>query len=249
MGLLNKDEEIKNVDFLNEHAGKGFENINQDDLKIPFLRILQKLSPQVDEKDPNYIKGAQPGMFFNTVTQKLYGKEVNLIPIKYEKVWLEWKPNRGGFVARHEPYSIVVDQSNFAEWKYNGNIIQETLNFFVFIAGKLDEGPLVFSLSSTGIKHGKNWNTQIVHTRLPSGKQAPYFSSIWNISSIACTNAQGTWYQIGDTTSLIKRIRFISKEDFEKFINPTRKSLDKASSVDYKQLENQTNQNIEDVPY
>ena len=239
----------KEVGFLEEHAGEGFENITQEDLKIPFLRILQKGSPQVDKDDTNYIKGAEPGMFFNTVTQKLYGKEIKVIPIKYQKLWMEWKPDRGGLVARHEPESINVDKSDFSRWTYNGNNITETLFFYVMLSDHMTDGPMVFALSSTGIKHGKNWNSQIVHTRLPSGKQAPYFSSVWKLSSVACKNDKGTWYQIGDNTTAVKRVRYISSEDYTNFVSPNRESLSK-NDIDYKQLEDQaTQKQIADSPY
>ncbi len=227
-----KDE----VGFLDQHAGEGFENITQDDLKMPFLRILQKGSPQVDKNDANYIQGAEPGMFCNNITQKLYGTTINLIPIKYERLWMEWKPDRGGLVGRHIPNSIKVDASDFSNWTYNGNIIQETLFFYVLIEGHFEDGLILFTLWSTGIKHGKNWNTQIIHTRLPNGKQAPNFSSVWKLTSISCKNDKGTYYQIGDNITSIERTRFINEKEFIDYIKPAKEALVK-SVVDFKQLE------------
>jgi hypothetical protein len=238
----------ENVDFLNEYAGQGFENISQEDLKMPFLRILQKGSPQVDPNDTNYIQGAKPGMFYNTVTQKLYSDKIQVVPVRYEKVWLEWKPDRGGLVGRHVPHSIEVDKTDFSKWKYKGNIIQESLLFYLLVVSHFEDGPMVFALQSTGIKHGKNWNTQIIHTRLPNGKQAPYFSSVWELSSIACSNAKGTWFQIGDTTTSIKRVRFINIEDLKHFVNPAKEALGK-SEVDFKQLEDNTVPANDNVPF
>ena len=57
---------------------KGFENMTQDDLALPFVRILGQLSPQVTDGDAKYIDGAKPGMIYNTVTSELYdGKKVS----------------------------------------------------------------------------------------------------------------------------------------------------------------------------
>ena len=56
------------MDDLYEAAGQGMETIGADDMQIPFLRILQPLSPQLIKTDPKFIKGASAGDIFNTVT-------------------------------------------------------------------------------------------------------------------------------------------------------------------------------------
>ena len=63
-------------------SGAGFEGADSQSFAIPYLIILQSNSPQVDEDDGKYIKGAKVGMFLNTVTGEIFdGKEgVNLVP-------------------------------------------------------------------------------------------------------------------------------------------------------------------------
>ena len=41
-------------------------------MQIPFIGIIQALSPQLQKDDPLYIKGAEQGDIFNTVTQEIY---------------------------------------------------------------------------------------------------------------------------------------------------------------------------------
>lgn len=225
--------------FLEEHANEGFENVQATDVTIPFLRILQLLSPQVIEDSEEYVEGARPGAFINTVTNKLYGMSIRVIPLTFKKIWLEWQPDRGGLVGRHEPYSIPVDKTKFSEWTYDGNVIQETLLFYVLIEGHFPDGPLVFALQSSGIKHGKNWNTQIMMTKLPSGARAPYYSSVWELVSIKNENNQGVWWQIGSKKSNIKRLRFIDKKEFDEFVFPVKEALISAQELDFKQIEDQ----------
>jgi hypothetical protein len=47
---------------------QGFENMTQEDMALPYVRILGQLSAQVNEGDGKYIDGAKPGMIFNSVT-------------------------------------------------------------------------------------------------------------------------------------------------------------------------------------
>jgi hypothetical protein len=40
-----------------DDAAKGFENMTQDDMALPFVRILGQLSPQVTDGDAKYMHG------------------------------------------------------------------------------------------------------------------------------------------------------------------------------------------------
>ena len=55
-----------------EDAGVGFEGVTSSDLQIPFLRILQAMSPQLKKSSPAFLEGAKMGDIFNTVTNKLW---------------------------------------------------------------------------------------------------------------------------------------------------------------------------------
>ena len=41
--------------LLEEEAGAGLENFTTEDMQIPFIRILQALSPQLNKQDSLYI--------------------------------------------------------------------------------------------------------------------------------------------------------------------------------------------------
>ena len=243
------DQAKEKTSFLNSHAGEGFEGLTTSDYAVPFLRILQLLSPQVNKNSPDRIAGAEPGMFYNTVTEKLYGNKVSVVPLTFQKVWLEWLPDRGGLVGRHEPYSIKVDRTEFSSWKTEeGNIVSECLLFYCLIVGHFQDGPIVFSLSSSGIKHGKNWNTQIMMTLLANGKKAPYFSSVWELKIVLNKNQMGEWYQIGEKRSAITRKRFITEKEFNTFVLPGKSDLASMKELDFNQLEDRT-ETGQDVPY
>ena len=72
------------VELINEmalDAGAGQEDITAADVSIPFLRILQQMSPQCVRSKGEYIEGAQSGQIFNTVT----GVETSLAGIVCSK--------------------------------------------------------------------------------------------------------------------------------------------------------------------
>jgi len=55
------------LDLMEGDAFSGLENISQDDLATPRLKVLMQLSPELED-----LEGAKAGMIFNTVTNELY---------------------------------------------------------------------------------------------------------------------------------------------------------------------------------
>ena len=66
-----KAKQSGSVALFGDDLSKGFENMTQEDIALPFVRILGQLSPQVTEGDAKYIDGAKPGMIYNTVTNEV----------------------------------------------------------------------------------------------------------------------------------------------------------------------------------
>ena len=205
---------------MEEFETTGFEGADYESYATPFLRILQQNSPQVLEDSENYIQGSKPGLFFNNVTNKIYGKSIGVIPVRFERMFVEWKPNREGFVALHdveEGLKISDPGKVFGSRIHTEteNVLQDTHTFYVLIAGSEEEGPLVLPLTSTGIRHSRKWLSMARMLRLPNRSPAPLYSSIYNITTVLNENDQGRWYQVGDKSkTTIERLDWITEEQF-----------------------------------
>lgn len=253
---MSKEKE-QNTDFMNELSDNT--QLNISDINIPFLKIAQQLSPICEKGSEEYNDKAEPGHFYNSVTNELIGPEVFVIPIDYERIWLEWKLNRGGLVGRHLPESIKVDKTDFSKWIRDDGVamneISETLSFYCLNAKSPNDGLIVLSLQSSGIKHAKNWNTQISQTRLGNGAKAPFFSSIWKLVTKKNQNDQGTWYTIGVKSTSVERVRFINEEEYTKHVQPMLADMSNLKmQLDYNNLETKqvsdiTIQEGEKLPY
>jgi len=216
-----KKSEVAIFEQMAEAPTTGFEGADFESYATPFLRILQQNSPQVLEDTDNYVPDSKPGYFFNNVTNQLYGKTINVIPVRFERLFLEWKPNREGFVGIHsveEGLAISDPGEIFGSriHKETGNLVQDTHTFYLLVAGKEEEGPLVFPLSSTGIRHSRKWLSQAKMLRLPNRASAPLYSSIYKIGTVLNENDQGRWYQIGDKSkTAIERIDWINADQYQ----------------------------------
>ena len=72
--------------------------LGQEDLALPFLKILGQLSPEVNKRDGKYVEGAEPGMIFNSVSGELYDgmKGITVVPCFYKLEYIEWKDRGEG---------------------------------------------------------------------------------------------------------------------------------------------------------
>ena len=178
----------------------GFEQINAGTMAVPFVRILQKLSPQLDKKKPEYIPGAEEGHWYNTASKKVYGNKISVLVLKFEQTCLEWRPNRGGFAGNHTMENAAIlatpeTRGIFGGWKTkDGNSLQETYVYMCLDVNAPAEGPFVISLSSSMIKGAREWNRLMVTHVMDNGERAKPYYLIWDLTTDYRENDKGSWY-------------------------------------------------------
>ena len=83
--------------YMQGKAGQGVEMIGQGDIEIPRIKLMQGLSPELEQYN-----GLKAGDFFHTLTEKNLGNEVRIIPVYIDKRFILWNPREagGGILAR-----------------------------------------------------------------------------------------------------------------------------------------------------
>ena len=193
------------ISNLEADSGKGLGNIRQEDLALPFLKILGQLSPEVNKKDGKYVKGAEPGMIFNSVTSDLFDGEkgINVVPCYYKLEYIEWKERgegSGAPVAIHSSSSDVMTKTtrdaSFKDRLPNGNYLEKTASHFVIILGDSPSTALI-SMKSTQLKISRKWNSMMSGIKL-KGKTGLFtpasFSHIYKLKTTQMSNDKGTWF-------------------------------------------------------
>ena len=63
-------------------GGTGLEDTTTEDFAIPFIRVLQPMSPQLQKQHGSYVEGASAGDLYNTVTGEAYDGEkgITIVP-------------------------------------------------------------------------------------------------------------------------------------------------------------------------
>ena len=180
----------------------GFEDMTADTQSIPFVRLLQDGSPQTKVKKEEYIEGAEEGMLFNTVTNKLYKPPLRFVVGKFEEYYLEWKPNRGGLAGIHDVKAVqariggdlIADDGFKIIDPKSGNEFSDTYVYYVLFPDHVEDGVCIFSLSSSQLKEAKKLNRNLRNTLIPGTKQRalPFFM-IWNYNVVDKHNDKGDW--------------------------------------------------------
>ena len=188
-----------------EDAAKGLGKISQEDLALPFLKILGQLSPEVNKRDGKYVEGAEPGMIFNSVSGELYDgvKGIDVIPCFYKLEYIEWKDRGEGLgapIAIYDSSSDIMSKTkpdaNYKDRLPNGNYIEKTASHFVIVTGDSPSTALI-SMKSTQLKISRKWNSMMSGIKL-KGKNGLYtpasFSHIYKLKTTQMSNDKGTWF-------------------------------------------------------
>ena len=193
------------ANMFEEDAAKGLGAIGQDDLALPFLKILGQLSPEVNKRDGKYVEGAEPGMIFNSVSGELYDgvKGLDVIPAFYKLEYIEWKDRGegpGAPVAIYDSSSDIMSKTkpdaNYKDRLPNGNYIEKTASHFVIITGDSPATALI-SMKSTQLKISRKWNSMMSGIKM-KGKNGLFtpasFSHIYRLKTTQMSNDKGTWF-------------------------------------------------------
>lgn len=197
----------------------GFEGMQATDFMIPFLNLLQKNSPEVEEENPKHIPGAKAGMFKNSVTSELFDGKIGIVvePVHVVHSYLEWIPrdDGGGLqgVYDHEAPEVLAAKAaaggkTFGKLKtppsmgpeHENNDLVETYN--VFAIQILPDGTrkkVVLGFSSSQIAEFRRWMTNASEQtkEAPDGTKRPraLWSHKYRLTTVFNQNKKGSWYK------------------------------------------------------
>lgn len=191
--------------FVTEHAGAGSEEVTREEMALPFLGLLQALSPQVAKREDAYIEDAEPGMFFDTVRQTLWDGEEGMlvIPCHMSPVVVEWvnREAGGGFVAVHPNMKAARKACQDPE---NHDLVQTHQHAVLVQNPDKTWSEAIWPMKSTALTPSRQWNSRIAmqertFLNTDTGEEEtrrnlPRFYSVWRVTSAERTNDKGRFF-------------------------------------------------------
>lgn len=176
--------------------GNGFEGMEASDFSLPYLRLLQATSPEINGSPEQVVKGATPGQFCNSVSKGLYGDEINLIPLKVNFVVNEWDDQR--FIAKHklEESKKLRSHNEGLKWfTEDDHALVDTYEIYVISPEHFSDGVMMFSLKTTNLKHVRKWNSQAL--KICEDRKIPRHATIWKFKTVYNSDGDNSWYEVG----------------------------------------------------
>lgn len=194
---------------MGEDAGLGV-STDPNEVGIPFLGILQDLSPQVKKRDEKYIDGAEVGDIYNNVTREVIPAKVGFdwIEVGFEAAQVEWKPNRGGLAGKHphdtplkNEVRMVQDGEKQVPTLPNGNILTETkYHYGLYRRSATADQPAgnweaaVIGMASSMIKNSRELEGMKKRLRLPNNAVAPAFAVRYHFGTKLVSKNNNEWF-------------------------------------------------------
>ena len=185
-------------------AGVGVNDLGSEDLAIPFIKVLQKMSDELDDLD-----NAKAGDIYNTVTKEVTkgGDGVRVVNCAYNLQYIEWEPRGTGTGAPHHIYGagdqIPETQRGEDNKDYvvdgKGRYLERTAQHYVLV---IDEDGItqqaLLPMKSTQFKKSKQWNSAMRSLKMKDSAgnlfTPPRFSHIWKLETVPEENKNGSWH-------------------------------------------------------
>lgn len=209
MSVTTKDDKNLSVPDYGDYAGAGLEGVSQDEMLVPFLRILHYQCPQIDETDGAFIDGARPGMILNTATNQVINGTKDgmiIVPTFREHVYVEYTPRTagGGFAGVWTPdderlpalkrqFGGPTGQVFGKMMLDNGNELTESYQLYGIGSPKEDPDDVwrfIISFTSTQMRKYKSFVTAMNGQR----GNPPLFAFRWQLNSVPEENKKGKYF-------------------------------------------------------
>jgi len=227
-----KEAQTPSTILFRDDADKGFQNVRQESLALPILKLLQNGSGEAQKRNQNYVEGAEPEMFLNTVTKRLYDgdKGISVIPCYYRMEYQEWAEFGTGSGRPEQIYPADSDilskttKDGGKDRLQNGNYILTVHQNYVIIVGENGAEKALMSMSASQGKVARKWislqKSQTIKDAEGVYTPAPYAFS-YHISSVLNSGKGNQWYgfSVGDPKQVVDASLYKASKDFHVSMN------------------------------
>jgi len=203
--MSNELKQRQSQDIMKPHSGfiPGLEGVEPDMLVIPRIKLVQKMSVEVDEYD------VKPGSLVNSMTKdvlvefKKDGASIEIIPILSGRSRIYFAPigaegqgilcrSYDGKIGQGDPGGSCVTCKNSKWWNNEAPACTELINVFCMIRGYDLPIPIVASFGRTSYGAGK----QLVNFFYMDAQreQLPPWNFVYELGVKAVTNDKGSFY-------------------------------------------------------
>lgn len=236
------------LDLLDENEGAGLSGDQADNL-VPYMVVLQPLSPQCLRTNQAYMDGAEPGLIWLKNHEEPFQPEIYFQPCYFTRDWCNWRPRNagGGYLGRYpvntepgkgdKPPSHLratlfkdPERPNAIRWKLpDGTDLVET-RYYAGYVHLPDRQPMAYTmaLSSTGHTFAKDLMFKLNSRTTRNGGRAPIYANMVHIVTRARSNNAGEWhqYEVADINFIMDRDQILAGRALQETFESGEKQFD-----------------------
>ena len=205
---------------------KGAEEIKQDDVSTPILKILHQLSPECNERDAKYVQGSKPGMIYASSFGSLIdgeGKGIDIVVSHVQTRYPEWQERGDSASAPVGTHMQIptdaVEERNGRYRLPNGNYVEKTAYFYVIVLMDGESRPAVITMRSSNLSPARELNNLITNLRVSDDKgtfQPAAYSALFNLKTVGKTAGSKSWHVY--KPSKVRMLDVSNKSDADLYI-------------------------------
>lgn len=179
-------------------AGLGNENLTAADVGIPQLKLLQALSPQVQD-----VEGAKAGLFINVQTNEIM-ESVYFISLAFERTFTVWKDMNlgGGKMGEFQTNEAAQDHRAGLPGGESDYDVQETCAHYMLLLDPTTgtiTGPAVIYMDRSKLSAHRDLNALVM--RNAGSDNIPRFAAAYKLTGKQLSNKAGQKYFILDVAN------------------------------------------------
>lgn len=188
-------------------AGAGYEEADNSSFSIPYIYLLQPLSPIVADAAED--SGVRAGMFYNSVSGEVM-REFTFVPAHFQRRYSRWSSTDGHYMGTYLPAQVetntvpnaTVVQSGFNylisdALGQNDQLTDVRIHYILYLNNAGAWEPAILTLSRTQIKHSRRLVTMIRTSELALGGRRftpPSWAMQYHATTAKEKNDKGQWY-------------------------------------------------------
>lgn len=214
--VTKKESQEVAPDFMQGHSGQGTEALSSAALKPPRIKLMQSVSPELDENDD-----LKPGQFLHDSAEIILVSPIKIVPCFLTEAYFLFGPKQGdGLLARADDgvhwsppdteFEVNFKGGGSTVWKTKKTVMGSGLdkwgtfkpsdpksppaathciNCVVMLDEFRELGPCVLSFTRSGLKTGKKFASNLKMANAPS------FGRIFELTSVKVSGPEGDYYE------------------------------------------------------
>lgn len=185
-------EETLPAALLDEYA-EFAPHFSSDEVALPFIRVLQNGSKQLNSSEGVYIEGAKIGDLCHTGNNTVH-EQLSIIPLRYEHLNLHWRMRKhgGGLLGQFkigDPTTPRVQKIGVERVLVDDptSVLEDTHQYVCRIFdGDEDLGLAILSMARSQLKYARRWNAHMQTRKIRVGDRtipAPPFSHVYTLTT------------------------------------------------------------------